>query len=88
MAVRELSGEAPYNEFSKCLTWSELVHMSYFNVPEFRKLVAYVIANSDGFGPSIVFRNEPDYETVAHWYEEIQPKNVSGNALVAAAGAR
>ena len=59
--------------FSEYLTWDELIHCSYFNVPRFRMLVAYAIAQCPGFYPSAAFKNHPDYELVAHWYEEIQP---------------
>ena len=37
-------------------------------------LVAYAIANAPGFRPSAAFKSNPDYELVARWYEEIQPK--------------
>jgi hypothetical protein len=60
--------------FSEYLTWDELIHTSYFSVPHFRMLVAYAIANSEGFRPSAAFKNDPDYNLVAGWYEEIKPK--------------
>lgn len=31
------------------LSWQELIHMVYFEVPEFRKLIAQAIANEQGF---------------------------------------
>jgi hypothetical protein len=60
--------------FSEYLTWDELIHCTYFNVSRFRMLVAYAIAHSEGFRPSEGFKNHPDYELVAGWYEEIKPK--------------
>jgi hypothetical protein len=60
--------------FSEYLTWNELIHTSYFSVPGFRMLVAYAIANSEGFRPSEAFKNHPDYSLVAGWYEEMKPK--------------
>jgi hypothetical protein len=60
--------------FSEYLTWDELIHCSYFNVPHFRMLVAYAIAHSEGFKPTEAFKNHPDYNLVAGWYEEIKPK--------------
>jgi hypothetical protein len=60
--------------FSEYLTWDELIHCSYFNVPRFRMLVAYAIAHSEGFKPTEAFRSHPDYNLVAHWYEEMKPK--------------
>jgi hypothetical protein len=60
--------------FSEYLTWDELIHCSYFSVPRFRMLVAYGIAQAEGFRPTEAFKNHPDYNLVADWYEEIQPK--------------
>jgi hypothetical protein len=60
--------------FSEYLTWDELIHCSYFDVPWFRMLVAYAIAHSEGFRPTEAFRDHPDYGLVADWYEEIKPK--------------
>jgi hypothetical protein len=65
--------------FSEYLTWNELIHTSYFSVPRFRMLVAYAIANSEGFGPTTTFKNHPDYQLVAGWYEEMRPKEVKGS---------
>jgi hypothetical protein len=62
---------------SEYLTWEELIHTSYFSVPRFRMLVAYAIAHSEGFRPSPAFKSHPDYELVARWYEEIQPKPIA-----------
>jgi hypothetical protein len=66
--------------FSEYLTWQELIHTNYFNVPRFRMLVAYTIADSEGFRPTEAFRNHPDYSCVADWYEEIKPKEAQGAA--------
>jgi hypothetical protein len=60
--------------FSEYLSWNELIHTNYYNVPRFRMLVAYAIANSEGFRPTAAFKNHPDYQLVAGWYEEIRPK--------------
>jgi hypothetical protein len=53
------------------LTWDELIHTAYFRVPRFRKLVAYAIAHSPGFRPSDRFRSDPDFATVARWYQQL-----------------
>jgi len=53
------------------LTWSELIHTSYFEVPLFRKLVCYAIAHSPGFRPSDALRADPDYEKLGRWLETI-----------------
>lgn len=57
---------------SDYLTWKELIHTTYFHVPRFRKLVAYAITQADGFRPTEAFLNDPDYEVVKGWYEEIK----------------
>jgi hypothetical protein len=62
---------------SEYLTWGELIHCSYFSVPRFRMLVAYAIAHSEGFRPSAAFKSHPDYDLVARWFEEIQPKRAA-----------
>ncbi|MGH1417537.1 MAG: hypothetical protein ACRBCJ_01625 [Hyphomicrobiaceae bacterium] len=66
---------------SEYFTWKELVHSSYFDVAEFRKLVAYSIAQSDGFSPTPKFKSDPDYDRVAGWYKELQGgrKSAGGN---------
>ena len=68
--------EAKASFFSEYITWEELIHTSYFAARSFRILVAYSIANSEGFRPSAAFKSHPDYELVARWYAEIQPKPV------------
>jgi hypothetical protein len=72
--LSEKNQEAHAFLFSEYLTWDELIHCSYFNVPRFRMLVAYAIANSEGFRPTQAFMNHPDYNLLAGWYEEIKPK--------------
>ena len=54
------------------LTWRELIHTSYFEVPEFQKLVCGIIANSDGFQPSATFKADPEFTDTQYWLEEIQ----------------
>ena len=62
---------------TKYLTWKELVHTTYFHIPRFRKLVAYAVAQADGFKASDTFLADPDYNLVAGWYEEIAtPRSV------------
>jgi hypothetical protein len=50
------------------LTWRELIHTSYFEVPEFRKLVAYAVAHADGFTVGEAFRRDPDFDRAARWH--------------------
>lgn len=56
------------------LGWNELIHTSYFAVPRFRKLLAYAVAQCDGFRPSQAFLRDPDYHQVAAWYEEMMQR--------------
>jgi hypothetical protein len=53
------------------LTWDELIHTTYFKVPLFNKLIAYAIAQSEGFRATTAFLSDPDYERVAGWYAEL-----------------
>ncbi len=53
-------------------TWKELVHSAYFDVPEFRKLVAQAISRTDGFAPSAAFQSDPDFARTAQWLAEIE----------------
>lgn len=57
---------------STYFTWKELVHASYFDVPEFRKLIAQAISRSDGFVPSAAFRSDPDFARTAEWLDAIE----------------
>ncbi|MEM9357668.1 MAG: hypothetical protein AAGB04_15795 [Pseudomonadota bacterium] len=54
------------------LTWQELIHTSYFEVPEFRVLLARAISESEGFEPSTAFRSRPDYNDVGAWLRTIE----------------
>ncbi len=54
-------------------TWKELVHSAYFDVPEFRKLVAQVVSRAEGFAPSPSFRADPDFERTAAWLDALAP---------------
>lgn len=57
---------------STYFTWKELVHASYFDVPEFRKLIAQVIGRAEGFVPSERFRADPDFAKTAEWLDAIE----------------
>lgn len=52
---------------SNYLSWKELVHTSYFDVPEFRKIIARAISQTEGFQPAYAFTLDGDYERVALW---------------------
>ena len=57
---------------STYFTWKELVHASYFDVPEFRKLVAQAISRAEGFAPSERFLADPDFERTEQWLTAIE----------------
>ncbi len=54
------------------LTWRELIHTAYFDVPEFRKLLAFAIGQADGFSEAEAFKADPAYEYTARWYGTLQ----------------
>lgn len=56
------------------LTWRELVHTSYFDVPEFRKFLAAAISQTDGFKPSEALRNDPEFAAALRWINEASPQ--------------
>ncbi|PPD26896.1 MAG: hypothetical protein CTY20_13655 [Hyphomicrobium sp.] len=53
-------------------TWKELVHSSYFDVSEFRQLVAQAVSRTDGFKPSSRFKSDASYARTAQWLAEIE----------------
>jgi hypothetical protein len=57
---------------STYFTWKELVHASYFDVPELRKLVAQAIGRTEGFAPSARFRADPDFARTEQWLAAIE----------------
>jgi hypothetical protein len=48
------------------------VHASYFDVPEFRKLVAQAVCRADGFAPSERFAADPDFARTEQWLAAIE----------------
>lgn len=53
-------------------TWRELVHSAYFDVPAFRKLVAFAVAAVPGLAPSPAFRSDPEFARAGQWLAEIE----------------
>lgn len=49
------------------LSWKELIHTSYFDVPEFRKLIAQAISQTPGFTATEEFLHDRDYEDTKTW---------------------
>ncbi len=72
---------------STYFTWKELVHASYFDVPELRKLVAQAVSRTEGFAPSARFRADPDFARTEQWRAAIEKAPVPpADATPAAAG--
>ena len=65
------SSQEKSDMLSEYLTWEELIHTSYFNSPQFRKLMAYALAQSDGFHASEAFRCDEDFELIASLYAQL-----------------
>lgn len=55
-------------------TWQELIHTSYFEVPEFRKLLSYEVGLADGFATREAFSSDPDYARAMAWHSALQPQ--------------
>ncbi len=53
------------------LTWQELIHTSYFEAPEFRKLVARAVGEADGFSPSAIFKADAEFHEAKSWLDQI-----------------
>jgi ABC-type multidrug transport system fused ATPase/permease subunit len=67
-------GDKKTEMVSSYLSWKELIHTCYFDVPEFRKLIARAISSAEGFSPTDRFQADPDYETTLRWLKELEPK--------------
>ena len=52
------------------LSWKELVHTCYFDVPAFRAMVVLAISQSEGFAPTELFRRDQSYPVIAQWVSE------------------
>jgi hypothetical protein len=68
------SQDAGQGVISTYLTWRELIHTAYFEVPEFRKLMAYAIVQGEGFAPTQAFAGDPDRERVSRWFAAVAPQ--------------
>jgi len=54
------------------LSWNELLHTSYFNIPHFRMLVAFAISMAKGFHARQPFKDASEFKVVAQWFDEIR----------------
>lgn len=70
MALAE-GGAAKPDLITEYLSGYELIHTSYFRLPQFRKLVACVVADGDGFQSSQSLLADPEYAAVQAWRHQI-----------------
>lgn len=56
------------------LSWKELVHTSYFDVHEFRKIIVQAISQSEGFAPTDEFKRDGDFDRTTMWLAELGKK--------------
>jgi hypothetical protein len=54
------------------LTWRELIHSSYFEVPEFRWLIAEAIASCDGFKRNSAFEGSQEVSAAGAWLRSVE----------------
>ena len=52
-------------------------------MPAVRKLIAYAIAETEGFRASDLFRSDPDYDRVGAWYRMLDVASLDGQAAIA-----
>jgi hypothetical protein len=59
------------------LTWRELIHTSYFEVPELLTLLAFAVGQADGFAAGEAFKSDPDFDRAARWHGALRPQPVA-----------
>ncbi len=47
------------------LSWHELIHTSYFDVPHFRMLIGFAISTAKGFQVTEKFKQDRDFQLVS-----------------------
>ncbi len=78
MALAE-GGAAKPDLITEYLSGYELIHTSYFRLPQFRKLVACIVADGEGFQSSQSLLADPEYDTVKFWRHQIASTGSSGS---------
>ena len=76
---------ASMDVLSEYLTWDELIHTSYFVNPYFCKLMAYTLAQGEGFSATKSFARDPHYASAAKWHKAIIGTTVPDDAAAAKA---
>jgi hypothetical protein len=69
--------ESKASLISSYLSWKELIHTAYFDVPEFRELLALVLSRADGFAPTEAFKRHAGYERASRWLAGLEPQRVT-----------
>ena len=82
-AIAFAKDESRRGALAEYLTWNELIHTTYFDAPAVRKLIAYAIAETDGFRASDLFRSDPDYARVGAWYRMLDVASLDGQTAIA-----
>ena len=59
------------------LTWNELIHTTYFKVPEFRALLCIAIARAKGFTASDLLMRDTSVANVENWLTSIQERTIA-----------
>lgn len=75
-AIGQIASAEPQHSAETAITtyftWKELVHASYFDVPQFRALLAQALSRIEGLAPSAAFKASPDYARSAQWLAEVE----------------
>lgn len=77
-AIAFAKGDSEQRALAEYFTWNELIHTSYFDVPGVRRLIAYAVAEADGFKSSDILRGDPDYVRVGTWYRMLDGASPDG----------
>jgi hypothetical protein len=77
-------GAAKPDLIADYLSGYELIHTSYFRLPQFRKLVACIMAEGDGFQASQTLLADSEYDAVKSWLHQIITDRHSGSVDIAA----
>lgn len=56
------------------LSWKELVHTCYFDIPSFRQIIALSIAQAEGFMPTAGFLRDPGFVNTGQWVADLGRK--------------
>jgi hypothetical protein len=65
---------------SNYLSWKELVHTCYFDVSEFRKIIAQAISRAEGFAATEEFKEDGDYDRTGRWLADLGRKKTTETA--------